>query len=389
MLLKHRRRVELVLHSLGLTRNVDKGHWDPTTTLQHLGLTVSTTNKGGEYSIPEDKQKRIRQFAKDLIQEGKRNRRLVPVRRIAAFAGLAQSVYLALPCARMFLRSLHDCVATKRGWESRVRLSRQAIRDLGWWTLLPQESIGRSLWTSPTTRTVSSDASGHSWGGTFEGQWAHGRFDKQWRKEHITVKEMLGAHLVCESFIKELQGQHVRFLEDNQAVVYMVRSRTSRSPVLMGLIRRFYAMLDLASIKISIEYINTKLNTADAPSRFVDRADWTISPGLWATIQEMHGPHTHDCFASDQSALLPIYDVKYQSALCKTGDTFSQQWDAPRRNNFCNPGWQAYVRPYELLERVGHFLQQTPAAAATVLCPYRPGRNHSPRGFIHGNELEK
>ena len=82
LLLQHRRRVEQVLHSLSLTRNVDKGHWDPTTSLDHLGLTVSTTNRGGEYNIPEAKQTRIRHFAKDLLQEGKRNRRLVPVRRI-------------------------------------------------------------------------------------------------------------------------------------------------------------------------------------------------------------------------------------------------------------------------------------------------------------------
>ena len=252
LLLRHRARVERVLHSLGLSRNPAKGHWEPTKTVEHLGLVVSTTNNGGEFSVPTKKLQRIRQFATDLKREALHRRRLASVRQLASFTGLCQSVYLALPCARMFLRSFHDAVATRKSWDSRVRLSRQCFRDLDWWSLIPEKAIGRSLWVQPTTKTISSDASGYAWGGVFEGLWAHGRFSPAEMPHHITVKEFIAAHKTIETFLPALQGQHVRFQEDNQAVVYMVRSRTSRSPTLMRLIRRFYAMLDLHSIKISI-----------------------------------------------------------------------------------------------------------------------------------------
>ena len=72
------------------------------------------------------------------------NRRLVPARFLASFVGLAQSMYLAVPSARLYLRALHDVISSRWTWESRVRLSKQAVRDLRWWAALSQPSVGAS-----------------------------------------------------------------------------------------------------------------------------------------------------------------------------------------------------------------------------------------------------
>ena len=103
--------MEKVLQVLGLERNVKKGHWDPTTDIHHLGCGIDT--RRGTYYVIHEKQQRLRKFAADLLGEGSRQRQLIPVRKLASFAGLAQSVILALPAARLFLRSLHDCVSTR------------------------------------------------------------------------------------------------------------------------------------------------------------------------------------------------------------------------------------------------------------------------------------
>ena len=385
VVLQQRKRVQHTLASLGLTRAVEKGQWEPTTSIDsHLGLAVSTTKNGGEYSIPLLKRRRIRQFAQDLTTDSRRRGRLCSARQLASFAGLCQSVYLALPCARMFLRSLHDTLATKRSWESNVRLTRQNYRDLEWWTRLPESHIGRSLWTSPTTRTVSSDASGYAWGGIYDQKWAAGRFNEADSKHHITVKELIAAHKTIYTFLPELRGHHVRFLEDNQAVCYIVKSRTSRSPVLMRLLRRFYALLDMASITISMEYIRSELNESDAPSRLVDKTDWSLARTLFAAIDESHGPHTHDCFASASTTHCARHDSRYRTPECRTGDTFSQNWATRGRHNFVNPGWQTYHRPYALLERVGHLLQvqhRTSATPRPRSWPRTARRPHSSRRF--------
>ena len=105
--------------------------------------------------------------ARSLICLATRERRLVPPRRLAAFAGLAQSSYLAVPLGRFMLRALHDDLATRRGWRSRdgVRLGRQSLADLGWWAeLRGSKHVGRAIWRPAETRLLHTDASDLGWG---------------------------------------------------------------------------------------------------------------------------------------------------------------------------------------------------------------------------------
>ena len=359
-----------MLDTLGLATNDSKCHWDPTTRLQHLGLIVQTSPTA-KYLIPPDKLARLKTFAHDIKVAAIRNRRLTPARKLAAFTGLAQSLYLALPCARLFLRSIHDCVATRRTWDSNVRLSKQALRDLDWWTVLPERWIGRSLYTSPTTTEVFSDASGFAWGGTCGSQVAHGRFTATEAQHHITIKEMIAAHKTILSFLPALSGQHVLFNEDNQAVQYCLQNRTTKCKIMMKVLRRLYALLDLHSITLTVVYVKSADNPADAPSRHVDVHDWTVSDKLWDKLELLHGPHSWDRFASELSVRAPRFTGLHHSPNCTAPDAFAQDWS--EQNNFANPGWMMPHKPYALLERLGQFLDERPNVAATVLAPYRPG----------------
>lgn len=75
--------------------------------------------------MPPDKQTKIQKFAKSLKVQALQKRRLLSARALAAFAGLCQSVYLAVPSARLYLRSLHNALRSKLNWNSNVRLSHQ------------------------------------------------------------------------------------------------------------------------------------------------------------------------------------------------------------------------------------------------------------------------
>ena len=118
--LRGRRQIELTLEYLGLSRNPKKGDWEPTQRLNHLGLTVDTLR--GVFMLPPAKEAKIKQMARGLKAQAFRNRRLLPARLIAQFTGLCQSVYLACPAARLYLRALHDCLRQKRSWSDNVRL---------------------------------------------------------------------------------------------------------------------------------------------------------------------------------------------------------------------------------------------------------------------------
>ena len=68
--------------------------------------------------VPPGKEERLRKGARDILCRAARHRRWLPVRVLAGFAGLAQSVQLALPLARLYLRGIFDVIKTKRSWES-------------------------------------------------------------------------------------------------------------------------------------------------------------------------------------------------------------------------------------------------------------------------------
>ena len=72
--------------------------------------------------MPPQKEAKIRGMATGILNAGLTNRRLMSARHLASFCGLAQSVYLAVPTARLYLRALHDVMSDKVSWNARVRL---------------------------------------------------------------------------------------------------------------------------------------------------------------------------------------------------------------------------------------------------------------------------
>ena len=118
--LRLRERVGALLERLGLARHPSKGHWDPTQCLEHLGLTVDALR--GLYLLTPKRTLALRDFARRIIARAKSSARCIPARTLSSFAGMAQSVYLAVPPARFFLRSLHNAIATRKHWGSSVRL---------------------------------------------------------------------------------------------------------------------------------------------------------------------------------------------------------------------------------------------------------------------------
>ena len=62
------------------------------------------------------------------------------------------------------------------------------------------------------------------------------------------ANELRAAIYTFEAFLPELQGATVRFMEDNQAVMFSVNKWSSRNPLLHKLLRRFWALCDVNSV---------------------------------------------------------------------------------------------------------------------------------------------
>jgi hypothetical protein len=130
-----RQLVEALLTRLGLQRIPKKGVWTPTQVGDYLGLTIDL--QLGMFRAPPAKLHQLAQQASSLQGRAASNARWLPTRQLAAFAGKAQFLYLAIAPARFFLREMHNVLATRTGLGVRVRLTHQLRRDLEWWRTVP------------------------------------------------------------------------------------------------------------------------------------------------------------------------------------------------------------------------------------------------------------
>ena len=367
--LEARAYVEAVLALLGLRRNAKKGIWEPSQVVEHLGLGVDT-EKGIFYVTPTRLHK-LHTAAKALLCRAGNSRTngVVPRRQLAGFTGLAQSLYLAVPPARLYLRRLHDCVASGgKNWAGGVRLSSGARSDLQWFADLQDRYNGRKIWRSPHTALLHCDASELAWGSVLNLKVpARGFWRAHQRREHITLLEARAVRYGVETFLEALAGRHVLLREDNQAVCAMLRSWTSRSPALLRELRKLWWLLDDNNIVLSPKYIRSADNWfADHLSRQSDDGDWRLNPRCFRLLQRAWGPHTVDRFATANNTQLPRFNSAWADPRSEGLDAFAQHnWG--EENNYCNPPW-------DLLDRLAQLLHETPSAGATVVAPHWPAQ---------------
>ena len=358
--------VTAVLDLLGLVRNATKGVWEPCQSLEHLGIGVDS--KRGIFFVTERRLKKLTSAGQTILGVAARNRSLVPRKQLAAFTGLAQSLYLAVPPARHFLRSLHNCVATGgQDWSRRVRLSSAAKTDLQFFIDLPARWNGRAIRRSPHTAVLHTDASLTAWGAVLNCRTpARGFWRPHQRREHITLLEARALRYGVESFVRCLRGRRVLLFGDNQALVHTLSSWTSRSPALYLQLRKLWYLLDVNDISIDPRHLLSHQNyQADDLTRLYPFDDWSISGSLFSALEARWGPHSVDRFASANAALLPRYNSRFLDPRSSGVDAFAQT-DWRRHNNYCNP-------PIAELNRLAQLLRET-GAAATVLAPYWPAQ---------------
>jgi len=350
---------------LGVVRHPEKAYWEPTQRLEHLGLEIDT--ELGLFKVPPEKLSGLMSHARRLLAIGAQNRRLVAVRDLASFVGYAQSVELACPAARFYLRSLHDVVSTRGSWEGNVRLSRQAIRDLRWWQHIGSADVSRTIWRPPTDRTLHCDASRLAWGGVMDGTVpAQGMWRGRDRGRHINYLELMAVYLSLQQFGSELQNANLLLWEDNTTVVHVLSNRTTRSPELMHLLRKVWRLIDQAGIALTVRYIKSEDNTwADALSRGSPFDDLEITAPAWAQIERQWGPHSVDRYASADTARVKRFNALLPCQASEAAGALTQDWHG--ENNYVFP-------PPAELPRIAQLLQERPAITATVVTPYWPAQ---------------
>jgi hypothetical protein len=298
------KKIDAELTALGLTRHPEKGDWEGSTRIEHLGFVLDSVQM--KFYIAKRKIERVHQMSARLLREASIGRRWVSRVRLRSFVGICVSLSLAMPYARFYTRSLYwdlarggACLRRADRDRKRCRLSHQGLRDLRVWRRLTSaEKDGRQIHSPAPQLSLHSDASDVGYGGTLgphSAQGEPGLWESQgiwgWadRAKSISYRELKAVRLLLQSQlarqIAKEGATHIRLHCDNQAVVHVVNAMVSASRPMMRELRKLKNVLDHLGVHVSSEWLPSVANRyADALSRRFSRDDLQIRRRVRRTV---------------------------------------------------------------------------------------------------------
>ena len=124
-----------------------------------------------------------------------------------------------------------------------IRLNTEFHLDLQWWFQFLSSWNGVDFWLFPGMAAapdlvVTSDASGSlGFGAYFRGEWFSGSWTTSQFSQSIAYKELFPDVIAAHLWGPQWARRYVLFRSDNEAVVHILNSSTSKIPDLMCLLR--------------------------------------------------------------------------------------------------------------------------------------------------------
>ena len=240
----------------------------PATSLTVLGIELDSIQQIAR--LPEQKLLALR----DLIQSWL-PRRWCNRRELESLIGHLHHAAKVVWPGRTFLRRMIDLLCCFQRRDHPIRLNHEFKLDLQWWQQFLSSWHGVGFWffpgmTAASDLEVTSDAAGSvGFGAYSQGQWFFGPWAPSQVHQSIAYKELFPVVIAANLWGSLWSKKHVLFRSDNEAVVAILSSRTSKVPVLMHLLRNLLlcaARCGFTFTAIHVPGIDNKV--ADAISRF-------------------------------------------------------------------------------------------------------------------------
>ena len=193
-----------------------------------------------------------------------------------------------------------------------VKLTKEAVEDLTWWTSLSNTVVEAPLYARVPQMIIELDASNRGWE-AYQGDLSTGGV---WSTEeaghHINYLELLAAFLTLQCFAKE--HCHITVLlklYNVTALTYINKMGETQSQLLCQLALSLWKWCLQRQIFLIAEHLTGKENlVADKESRTVkDRCNWMLNPEVFGQIQMIMGPCEVDLFASRLTRQLPVFSA--------------------------------------------------------------------------------
>ncbi len=176
---------------------------------------------------------------------------------------------------RTFLRRMIDLLCCFRKRDHPIRLNKEFHLDLRWWHQFLSQWHGVSFWLFPGLSLeaeveVSSDAAGSlGYGAFLKDSWFAGSWAPSQQQQSIAYKELFPVVIAAHVWGHQWCCKHVLFRSDNEAVVHMLNSRTSKISGLMQLLRSLLLAAARHCFSFAAQHVPGVTNQIDdALSRF-------------------------------------------------------------------------------------------------------------------------
>jgi hypothetical protein len=229
-------------------------------------------------SLPEDKRLAVKEKVREALKTEK-----VSLKSLHSLSGSLSHVSMVVPEGCSNLRGLWNLLSSMSSASSNPHVqcswSTASRRDLEWWnSYLDSSDISMRLCTEPTADDsfhIFSDAS-TSWGvGIVIGsEYDRFRLAEGWENwegepKDIGWLEFIAVELAVFFLLSthRLRNRHILVHVDNQGVVGAWNARVSRNAAQNTVLGRIIRMLLRAQCFVTMDYMPSGENPADAPSR--------------------------------------------------------------------------------------------------------------------------
>ena len=292
----------ITLANLGYVLNMKKSLTIPTQRLTFLGLEIDTVSSS--FYVPEKRKLKLACIREFILSHHK-----VSVQVIQKFIGLCISMVLAIPGAKLFTaegnRALSDAALNAL---DNIKISPGLRTEVEYWRFLDSwEKPFPWLSERHVILKLSSDASGYKWAAVLHNGDVKTEISDFWSTQEIQssimVKEALALYNALKSVGDKIRNCRVCASVDNMGVIHAWKNQYVRSPEINRILKMMFTLLLQENCILTLSYVPSSTNEADAPSRSLSKLDTMLSPRTWAYIDMMFGPHTVDMFALDSNAM--------------------------------------------------------------------------------------
>ena len=277
-----------VCRSLGLPLHPGKCI-GPHTRLVVLGIELDSIEQSAR--LPAEKLAKLQ----ELIHSW-RSRRWCTRRQLESLIGHLHHAAKVVWPGRTFLRRMIDLLCCFRARDHPIRLNAEFQLDVQWWHEFLASWRGVSFWlfpgmSAPTDVEVTSDAAGSlGFGAYFNTEWFSGAWAPSQADQSIAYKELFPVVVASHVWGSQWFRRHVLFRSDNEAVVHILLSRTSKVLCIMRLLRLLLSAAARFNFTFTSQHIpGIHNNIADALSRFHWQDFRRLAP--WAQPYPVPVPH--------------------------------------------------------------------------------------------------